>query len=208
MACGQNTRTRIVSHEPFAATVAAFRSLRAALIGLFLSAAPGLAAPDCTLSDIGDALESGYDSAQELLRSPSCAPHYSNTGFWVVSAAVTAAVVSSQEMRDVCDGIVLFNVKIGETEAEWKERFEKLPPQVKDKLREIFQNIDNAANLTEMYKELGEALSFVTCACAVAQSTGVAAVLSVAGECMRDLLCELQELITGEGCAGAPKVWT
>jgi hypothetical protein len=177
-------------------------NLSAEILALLLWCAPFMPAhAGCTIDDFGDAFSSAVDSMQDLLNSPACLPVAGSPGFWIVAGSFTAATASSNQIRGFCDDLQKFNKDSLDAQQQAKDLFARLPGGVQGALANVFGDLTDAA------KDLNPVVAYASCACQVANSTGVAKVLDVGGACFKDALCWFDEVLFDNSCESAQYVF-
>ena len=157
----------------------------------------------CTVSDLGDAFEAGYDTIKDVTTSASCAPIASNPGFWAFVALFSAGTVSTPQLRDACTTIQEVANTTGDSREKAQNALNKLPASLKKTLEQKLGGAARAAN--EAVNGVLLPLAWTACACHVANSAGIKKTFSVAGTCFKDALCGIDEVITGRGCDSGQK---
>jgi hypothetical protein len=174
--------------------------LSAGILALFLWCAPSVPAnAGCTFDDFGDALSSAADAMQDLLSSPACLPWVGSPGFWFVAGSFTAGTASSDQIRGFCNDLQNFNTDSLKTKQEGLELYGRLPEGVRKALDDAF------GGAVKVVDDINPVLAYASCACQVANSTGVAKVLDVGGACFKDALCWLDDALFGNSCDSGPQ---
>jgi hypothetical protein len=136
-----------------------------------------LAHAACTVDDLGDAFEAGYDTIKDVTTSASCAPIASNPGFWAFVALFSAGTVSSPQLRDACTTIEEVANTSGDSREKAQNALNKLPASLKKTLDQKLGGAAGAAN--EAVNGVLLPLAWTACACHVANSPGITKTFSV-----------------------------
>ena len=80
-----------------------------------------------------------------------------------------------------------------------EQTYGRLPEGVRDALADAF------GGMTEVVKDFNPVIAYASCACQVANSTGVAKVSDVGGACFKDALCWLDDVLFGNSCNSGPQ---
>lgn len=177
------------------------RYVSGAVVALLLAiASTGPAQAGCTISDVGDAVKSAIDSAESFLQSPACLPLMDNPAFWFVSGAVTVATMATTDIKDACDAVQSAGNSVVDAEKDVRTFYDKLPADAQKAFSDVLGDINAIGG------QLNPVIDFVSCACAVATSTGMAAITDVAGACLKDALCDLDDYLFDKGsCDNTPR---
>lgn len=168
-----------------------------------LTAGPSLAG--CSPSDLADALINTIGDGPSFLKNHTkCAPHFSDPAFWVISGGVTLASTSSSDVKSACQNIENLDTSAGDYQQKVKSLYDKLPLDIQDAINKL----PGVGDVNSASADLAEVLSFLSCACALADESGVSQITQVAGDCLQDVMCWADKTLFDNACteASSPKL--
>ena len=182
-----------------------WKQLRAIVVAAaflpFAAATAGPARAGCSPSDLADALINTVGDGASFLKSHTkCAPQFADPAFWVISGGVTVATTSSSDVKSACQSIENLDSSTTGYQQKVKSLYDKLPSDAQNAINKL----PGVGDINSSSADLAEVLSFLSCACALADESGVTQITQVAGDCLQDIMCWADDVLFDNPCMATP----
>jgi hypothetical protein len=155
----------------------------------------------CSPSDFADALVNTVgDGASFLKNHAKCAPHFSDPAFWTISSGVTLLATSSSDVKNTCHDIENLDASAGGTQQKIESIYHQLPSDAQNAINKI-AGVDD---INSSSADLAAVLSFLSCACALANESGAPQVTQVLGNCLTSIMCWADDVLFDNPCVATP----